>query len=303
MNSTPSRFSRRQQWLAAGGLTLVSVIWGTTFVAVKDAVALAPVMTFLGWRFGLGALALLPFSLRGLRRATWREWAAGGLIGVSLFAGYYLQTEGLRYTTASKAGFITGLYVPLAPLLAWPLVRQKPSRQAVVGLALATAGLGLLSLRGDLSVGRGDLLVFGCAVAFAAQVALIGYAATRMNPLTLAQIQITTVAVASILAAWVAREPFFSMPQDALTVAVYTGVLATALAIWLQNRCQGMTTVARAALVFILEPVFAALFGWLLAGETLDLRGWLGAAMILVGMAVGQMGESKVSQPNTVKEV
>ncbi len=221
---------------------------------------------------------------------------------MSLFAGYYLQTEGLRYTTASKAGFITGLYVPLAPLLAWPLVRQKPSRQAVAGLALATAGLALLSLRGDLSVNRGDLLVFGCAVAFAAQVALIGYAATRMNTLTLAQIQISAVAVAATLAAILAGEPFLSMPPGAWTVAVYTGVLATALALWLQNRCQGMLTVAHAALVFILEPVFAALFGWLLAGETLDLRGWVGAAMILAGMALGQMGESRVSKPATVQE-
>ena len=273
---------------ADAGLAVVALAWGLTFVVVRGAVAQVPVMAFLAWRFALGAAALLPFSLRGLLRASRREWLAGGLIGVSLFAGYTLQTAALQWTTASKVGFITGLYVPLVPLLVWPLMRQKPGRNALIGVTLATVGLAMLSLRGGLSVGRGELLAMGCAVAFAWQVALIGHFAPRMNALALAQLQISVVAVASAVAAGFGGESLWPVPSGVWGAVLFTGILATALLLWLQTVLQGMTSPTRAALVFILEPVFAAIFGWLLAGETLDLRGWIGSAMILLGMIVGQ---------------
>ncbi|GAB4409036.1 MAG: DMT family transporter [Anaerolineales bacterium] len=289
-NSTVPARSRASlaSLLADAGLALVTLIWGLTFVVVKDAVAQVPVMTFLAWRFGVGAAALLPLSLRGLRRAGRREWIAGALIGVSLFAGYVLQTAGLQWTTASKTGFITGLYVPLVPLFAWPLMRERPSRNAIVGLVLATVGLALLSLRGDLRVEKGDLLVLGCAVAFAWQVVLIAYFAPRMPALTLAQVQITVVAVASAVVAALAGEPLVPLPRAVWGAVAFNGVLATSVALGLQNWLQGKTSATHAALIFVLEPVFAAMFGWVLAGETLDLRGWVGSAMILAGMIVGQ---------------
>ena len=288
--------------IADAGLALVTLLWGLTFVIVKDAVAEVPVMSFIAWRFGVAALALLPFSLRGLLKAGRKEWIAGGLIGLSLLAGYTLQTAGLQLTTASKTGFITGLYVPLIPLFAWPLMRQKPSRNAMIGMALATAGLALLSLRGDLGISRGDLLVLGCAVSFAWQVVLIAYFAPRMDPLTLAQLQITVVAVASAIAAAVAGEALLPVPRSVWGAVAFNGILATAFNLWLQNRLQGMTSATHAALIFVLEPVFAAMFGWLLAGETLDLRGWIGSLMILCGMIVGQRGDNAGRKPYDIEE-
>lgn len=285
--------------LADAGLALVTLIWGLTFVVVKDAVAQVPVMTFLAWRFGVGAVALLPLSFRGLRTASRREWAAGALIGVSLFAGYVLQTAGLQWTTASKTGFITGLYVPLVPLFAWPLMREKPSRNAIAGLALATIGLALLSLRGDLRIEKGDLLVLGCAVAFAWQVVLIAYFAPRMPALTLAQAQITVVAVASALVAALAGERLMPLPRAVWGAVAFNGVLATSVALGLQNWLQGKTSATHAALIFVLEPVFAAMFGWILAGETLDLRGWIGSGMILAGMIVGQRNNRSGTAPGS----
>lgn len=288
--------------LADAGLALVTLIWGLTFVIVKDAVAQVPVMTFLAWRFGVGAVALLPLSFRGLRKAGRREWIAGALIGASLFAGYVLQTAGLQWTTASKTGFITGLYVPLVPLFAWPLMREKPSRNAVVGLILATVGLALLSLRGDLRVEKGDLLVLGCAVAFAWQVVLIAYFAPSMPALTLAQVQIAVVAVASALVAALAGEQLAPLPRAVWGAVAFNGVLATSVALALQNYLQGKTSATHAALIFVLEPVFAAMFGWLLAGETLDLRGWVGSAMILAGMIVGQKNHRSGDPPERPEE-
>lgn len=289
-------------WVADAGLALITLIWGLTFVIVKDAVAQVPVMSFIAWRFIVAALALLPFSLRGLLRAGRKEWIAGGLIGLSLLAGYVLQTAGLQLTTASKTGFITGLYVPLVPLFAWPLMRQRPSRNAVIGMALATAGLGLLSLRGDLSVGKGDLLVLGCAVAFAWQVVLIAYFAPHMDPMTLAQIQIIAVAAASAIAAAAMGESLLPVPKVVWGAVAFNGILATSLNLWLQNRLQAMTSATHAALIFVLEPVFAALFGWLLAGETLDLRGWIGSVVILCGMIVGQRGDNAGRRPFDMEE-
>lgn len=289
-NSTlPARFrATLSALLADAGLALVTLIWGLTFVVVKDAVAQVPVMTFLAWRFGVGAVALLPLSFGGLRRAGRREWIAGALIGISLFAGYVLQTAGLQWTTASKTGFITGLYVPLVPLFAWPLMGERPSRNAIAGLVLATVGLALLSLRGDLRVEKGDVLVLGCAVAFAWQVVLIAYFAPRMPALTLAQVQITVVAVASALVAALAGEQLVPLPRAVWGAVAFNGVIATSIALGLQNYLQGKTSATHAAFIFVLEPVFAAMFGWLLAGETLDLRGWIGSVMILAGMIVGQ---------------
>lgn len=299
MNSDASARARASlsSLLADAGLALVTLIWGLTFVVVKDAVAQVPVMTFLAWRFGVGAVALLPLSFRGLRRATRREWAAGALIGVSLFAGYVLQTAGLQWTTASKTGFITGLYVPLVPLFAWPLMGEKPSRHAVIGLILATIGLALLSLRGDLQIEKGDLLVLGCAIAFAWQVVLIAYFAPRMPALTLAQVQITVVAVASALVSLGLGEQLLPLPRGVWGAVAFNGVIATSVALGLQNYLQGKTSATHAAFIFVLEPVFAAMFGWLLAGETLDLRGWLGSAMILAGMIVGQKNSQAGAAP------
>jgi drug/metabolite transporter (DMT)-like permease len=289
-------------WVADAGLALVTLIWGLTFVIVKDAVAQVPVMSFIAWRFGVAALAMLPFSLRGLLKASRQEWIAGGLIGLSLLVGYVLQTAGLQLTTASKTGFITGLYVPLIPLFAWPLMRQRPSRNAMIGIGLATAGLALLSLRGDLSVERGDLLVLGCAVAFAWQVVLIAYFAPRMDALVLAQLQITLVAVASAIVAAAMGEALLPVPKSVWGAVAFNGILATSFNLWLQNRLQGLTSATHAALIFVLEPVFAALFGWLLAGEVLDSRGWIGSLMILGGMIVGQRGDESGRKPYDIEE-
>lgn len=291
-------------FLADAALLLVTLIWGSTFVMVKDAVATYPVFGFLAIRFTCAALAMLPLMwlrrrsgaqavlpARALGEKAWHaapRLVAPVLIGAALFAGYALQTAGLRLTTPAKAGFITGLSVVIVPVISALLLRQPPPRAAWFGVGLALGGLALLSLTADLRLAPGDLLVLGCTLSFAAHILLTGHFAARHDPLRLTFGQIVVVAGLSWLAALLFDHGVPS-PLPILPAAVFTGVLATALAFGVQTVAQRFTTATHTALIFTAEPVFAGLFSFLLIGELLGPRQALGCALILGGMVVGEM--------------
>ncbi|HOQ99867.1 MAG TPA: DMT family transporter [Anaerolineae bacterium] len=272
-------------------LLLVTAIWGSTFVLVKDAVAHYPVLPFLALRFAVAAVALAPAAwwARGRLRAS--DIAAGAAAGALLFAGYALQTFGLQETTASKAGFITGLSVVLVPLFVALLWRRLPTRTALAGTALATAGLALLSLNADWSMQRGDLLVLGCAFGFAGHITALGALSPGRDARLLTLVQVATVALLSGGAS-LGAGGFPAVPGAVWGAALFTGLAATALAFFIQTAAQKFTTAGHTALIFAAEPVFAALFGVLVAGERLAVRGWLGSAVILAGVILGALAQA-----------
>lgn len=268
---------------------LVTVIWGSTFVVVKNELASITPLAFIALRFTFAFVAMVAVTIRSLAKIGRREMAAGSLIGVFLFSGYAFQTVGLRYTTASKAAFITGLCVVLAPLFARLLLAHTPSLLAMLGVGMAAVGLGLLSLTADLTLSFGDLLVLGCAVSFALHIVAISKFAPKMDPLALTTIQIGIVALAGAGGTAV-LEPQSGIPGAATWgVAIFMGVVATAFAFTVQNRVQAITTPTHTALVLSLEPVFGALFAYLLAGERLGAREIIGCALILGGMMVAEL--------------
>lgn len=270
-------------------LVLVTVIWGSTFVVVKNELASITPLAFVALRFAFASVAMVAVTGRSLARAGKRELVAGSLIGVFLFAGYAFQTVGLRYTTASKAAFITGLCVVLAPLFARFLLAHKPSPLALLGVGMATIGLGLLSLTADWTLSFGDLLVLACAVSFALHIVAISKFAPKMDPLALTTIQIAVVALAGTVGT-VMLEPQSGLPgASTLGVAAFMGLVATAFAFTVQNRVQAITTPTHTALVLSLEPVFGALFAYLLAGERLGARQLIGCGLILGGMVVAEL--------------
>jgi drug/metabolite transporter (DMT)-like permease len=296
--------------IADAALLLVTLIWGSTFVMVKDAVADYPVFSFLALRFAVAALVLLPFVV--LRQRNARAKTLGGkvppqhlrtsaplllhasapfLIGVALFAGYAFQTAGLHLTTPAKAGFITGLSVVIVPLFAALILRQSPARNAWLGVGLAVVGLGLLTLQAGLRAEPGDLLVLCCAVAFAAHILLTGYFAPHHDPLRLTLGSIVTVAILSSAAALIYDRPLTSaaLTPSVLFAAVFTGALATSVAFGIQTQAQRFTTSTHTALIFAAEPVFAGLFSFLLIGEVLGPKQVLGGVSILAGMGVAEM--------------
>ncbi len=288
--------------VADSALLLVSFIWGITFVMVQEAVRSYPVFTFLFTRFLLAIVGLIP--LLWWRRAYLlpaphqtplrRQLAAGILIGIFLFAGYAFQTAGLLYTTPAKAGFITGLGVVIVPVLGIALGGERLSLAVGLGIAASAAGLGFLSLSGidpSAGVNRGDLLVLGCAISFAAQIYTVGRFAPRMNALVLTTTQLATVVVLAG-AASLLFEPGTPWPPvgQPLFAAFFTGIFCTAFAFAVQTAAQRSTTATHTALIFATEPVFAALASFVLIGEQLGSPQLLGGALILAGMLLAELG-------------
>jgi drug/metabolite transporter (DMT)-like permease len=296
----------RKQLLADSSLILVVLVWGATFVMVQDAVREWPVFAFLALRFTIASVAFVPVLLwkktrspqlvqaqRDARRASNRAILLPAIvIGVALASGYAFQTAGLLYTTPAKAGFITGLSVVMVPLGAAAFLRQPASPPAVVGVILATAGLALLSLNQDLQVGLGDLLVFFCAISFAGQILLMARYAPRSSAFRLAALQILTVAIVTGLISLFTEVPGGLPPltEKVLFAAVFTGLLATTVAFTLQAAAQRFTSATHTALIFSLEPVFAAIASYLLIGEQFTARILVGGGLILAGMLSAELG-------------
>ncbi len=281
--------NRPRQIAADAALLVVALIWGSTFVMVKQAIDAYPVFPFLAIRFSIGAASLAVLCLVFRAWPTWQTVKAGAILGLLLFGGYALQTIGLQWTSASKAGFITGLSVVMVPIMAALLVRAAPGRAALIGVLLATFGLALLTLQNSLSVNVGDLVVLGCAVCFALHVVGVSVFARRSHPLPLALIQILVVALLSAVVSSLSAEPWPLPTADTWLATVFTGVLATAAAIAIQTAAQRHTTPTHTALILTAEPVFAAVFGVLLGGETLTPRATAGGMFILAGMLASEI--------------
>ena len=268
-------------------LIAVTVVWGVTFVQVKDAVALYPLFAFTAVRFAIASATLAVPAARVLRGVGREGLRAGVLLGLMLGAGFVLQTAGLERTTVSSTGFITGLYVVFTPLLALALFGHRIGRAVWMGVALALAGLALLT--GVPAGSRlGDALVLASAGAQALQIVFVERFTARYDPLALAFLQMVTVCVACAAVSLALGQ--LSVPTGATVwgALLVTGVFASAFAYLVQAWAQRRISATRIALLFSLETVFAGLFGYLLAGDRLGLLGWTGCALILAGIVVAE---------------
>ena len=263
----------------------VTVIWGTTFVMVKNALLEVSTVLFLTMRFGLAAAVLTAIYWNKLNR---RGIRPSILAGALLFTAYVFQTMGLELTTPSKSAFLTGLSIPMVPLASSLVYRIVPRLAEAAGVVVASFGMALMTLpEGSLAswgMNRGDILTTGCAVAFALHMIVVARYAPVVGFETVAVGQAVTAALLGVATAgWVEPVRFHMSPLVALAVAV-TGLLATALAFTTMAWAQKHTTATRSALIFALEPVVAWITSWILTGETLSLRARLGAGLILGGV-------------------
>jgi len=275
----------RYRWELA--LIGVAVIWGATFTVVKDAVARMPPFLFIGLRFLLaaGVLAIIG-AFRGLTK---REMQLGAITGFALFAGYAFQTVGLQYTTASNAGFITGMFVVFTPVIGAIVLRRLPSTAAGLGVILATGGLVLLAMPSGFHLRRGDALEVMTAITFAVHILLIARLGKDIPALRFTAVQIATAALLAL--AWSAVGEHNLGHPDAGTSfgIVLTGILATALAFLVQTRAQKEIPPTRTAVILTAEPVFAGIFGYLVADDRLGGRGYAGAGLIVAGILVAEL--------------
>ncbi|WP_102274823.1 DMT family transporter [Cytobacillus massiliigabonensis] len=291
---------------ADGTLLLVAFIWGATFVIVQNAIAFLEPHSFNGLRFLIAAILLCAwlfiFEKDQLKQLNWKIISSGIIIGIWLFIGYAFQTMGLLHTSSSKAGFITGLSVILVPLFSFLLLKNKPGMNAIIGVSVATVGLYLLTMTDRAGLNIGDGLVFICAIGFAMHIIFTGKYSSNFPSLLLTVIQITTVAVLSIASAFFAEDwrqalnPEIIFQGSVVFALVITSVFATALAFFAQTRFQKFTTPTRVALIFAMEPVFAAGTAFLWANERLSFSAIIGCLFIFAGMIFAEVPLKKRQQ-------
>jgi drug/metabolite transporter (DMT)-like permease len=279
--------------LALAALIAVTVVWGVTFVQVKDAVEIYPLFAFLAVRFAIATVTLsVPGAgrIRGLGRS---GVGAGALLGLLLAAGYALQTAGLERTTVSSTGFITGMYVVLTPVIALFLYRSRIGLAAWGGVAVSTAGLAMLS---GIHAGSatGDLLVLAGAAVYSVQIVLMERYAPRFDALAFTLVEMLAACVGLGVGAISLGDLSTPRGWTVWGALLVTGVFASALAYLVQTWAQRRTSATRTALAFTMEPVFAALFGYTLAGDRLGAFGWGGCAAIMAGIVLAEPAAAAV---------
>jgi drug/metabolite transporter (DMT)-like permease len=282
-------------------LTSIMAIWGSSFAILRGLFTGSPTspLAVLAARMALSSVLLavwMALSARGraqlasMRGALLRD---GTFCGALLGLGFVLQTEGLARTTASRSGFLTGMLVVLVPILELLLFRKRPRLPALCGVLLAFTGMTLLSApwadssRASLT---GDLLTAGCALVFAAHILALGRVAPRHPVLPMLLLQLVTVGVIAALAGPLIEPTHFDNGAKVWLALVYLALFATLLAFGVQTWAQKVMPAVRVALISSLEPVFAALWAALLIGERLSSRELMGGAMIVAGVAVGEVG-------------
>lgn len=288
-------------------LLLVSIVWGTAFAVQRIAADKIDVFLFNGLRFSLGALVLLPLAWktgRGWRRS-WngsRRLLPGmALAGFLLFSGITLQQWGLQFTTAGNAGFITGLYVVIIPLILAVFWRQRLRASILVASFLAASGLFLLSTGGQFRLARGDELELAGAFIWAFHVILIGWLARRVEIYPLAIVQYLVCGLLSLAAGAVYGSMSLQGLSEVGWTIAYTAVFSIGLGYTLQAVGQRVAPAADAAIILSMEAVFGALFGWLLLDERLTSLQLLGCGLMLAGMLLAQGYSDQSSQVNILE--
>jgi drug/metabolite transporter (DMT)-like permease len=267
---------------AEAALVGIAAVWGLTFVMVQDAVARLPVLAFLGYRFTAAAVLVALLFAGELRRLSPEGWRVGLAMGVFLTGGYLSQTYALEHTTASNAGFITGLFVVLTPVLGALFLRDHVGRLAWAAAAVAALGLFLLS--GTNGVHVGDALALLCAACFAAHILVTGHGVRNHSLGALLAIQLGACGVVSLIAGAAAGQLEAPTGRTVWSALLVTALIASALGFFVQSFAQQETSPARTALILTSEPAFAGLFGYL-HGDRLTAVNWFGAVLIMVAIA------------------
>jgi drug/metabolite transporter (DMT)-like permease len=268
--------------LAPWALLTVSAAWGLSFVVMKDAIQRQSVNNFLFTRFSLAAIVMILIRPQTIKLFNKDLLQRGGLAGIFLGLGYIAQTLGLERTGAAITGFITGLYVVLTPLIASLVLKEKITKFTWLCIAVATFGLGLLSIRG-FSVGIGEMFVLASAILFAAHIIALSKWSSGRDVYAMTVIQLTMCAILAGLASAVEG---YSLPPDrgVWSVVIFTAVFATAVAFIVQTWSQAHISATKVAVILTMEVVFAALFAILLGGERLTLHTAIGGILVVVAM-------------------
>jgi len=296
--------------MALWALVLVNLIWGVGFVVVDGVIDLIPVNTFNAFRFGIAALTLIPlWLLNENKHKEKQEFQTSELIktgfglGLLLFLGFSLQTKGLLYTSVSNTSFITGMCVPLVPIIGYFLFKTKVGKEVWISVITASIGLYFLTMGENMEFNLGDILVAISAICYAAHITFMARFGGRLPVLALSIIQLVAVTLYSGLASGyeevmnlnVGYPPLIEQltKVNVWAAILYSAILASAFAFWAQTSSQRLIAPHKIALIFALEPIFGHLAAYIILGEQLGFKGWLGAGLIIAGMLYSELGGRK----------
>lgn len=278
-------------------LLLTAAIWGFAFVAQRVGSQFVGAFTFNGIRFALGSISLVPLIIYFNKKkknesenqiSTKETVLFGALIGVILYIAATLQQIGLIYTTAGKAGFITGLYMVIVPIIGI-FLKQRIGRNSWIGVALAVVGLYLLSINEDFSISFGDMLELIGSLFWAVHILAIDYFTKKIDPIKLSSIQFATCAILSMITALIFEDITVAGISSALVPILYGGLLSVGIAYTLQAVAQKDAKPSHAAIILSMESVFGAIGGALLLGESMSTRGLIGCVLIFGGIIFTQI--------------
>jgi len=274
--------------IAAIALMIVAASWGFGFVWMKDAIERQPYFDFLALRFTIAAGVMFLIRPQLVRHINLNFLNRGVLLGVALGLGYVTQTIGLEQSTAAITGFFTGLYIVLTPLFAWLLLRQKIASKVLLGVIIATIGLGVITL-GGLGFDIGTISLLACAILFALHIVGLGRWSPGRDTYALTVVHLATVAVICWVGAlFNPSDPGFQAPPDAdvWNAVLFTAVFATAIAFFVQTWAQSIMDASRVAIILTTEVVFAALFAVALGQEVLSIRTVIGGSLMVIAMLI-----------------
>ena len=273
-------------------IVIATVIWGSSFVIVKDVTNVVTPAWILAVRFTAAAIIMAVALLKRRHLYFERSHVGYGLLfGLAMFLAYYLQTIGITDTTPGKNAFLTGTYCVMVPFLAWAFLRRRPNRYNVIAALLCIVGVGFISLDGDLSIRFGDAMTLACALFYAIHIILVSQFAQGRDVFVLTMWQFVGVAACSWVVGAIA-EPmpaWGALPVSCWTSLAYLAVACTALALLLQNVGQAHLPAASAALLLSLEAVFGVAFSVALGAEDLTVRVVVGFALVFAAIVVSEV--------------
>jgi drug/metabolite transporter (DMT)-like permease len=279
-------------------MAAVTFIWGSTFVISKSLLDYTTPLAYTALRFFLSAAIVLILFYKRVSLIPLSTMLKGTVLGIFLFFGFALQTVGLQYTTASKSAFFTGMLVVLTPIVHFTVqhflkMEKKPLRTGnIIGVIFAAFGLFLLTSPEGSSFNYGDALTLGCAVLFALYIVYLDFASSEPDKLQLTYIQFLVCGILGLISAILFENSHIVFSWQFISGLLYLTIFATIISMWVQNQFQGDTTPTRAALIFALEPVIAAVFAYYFRNEIIGIVGALGGAIILLGLLVSEFSDN-----------
>lgn len=286
-------------------LFLVTVGWGASFLLTKNTLDFLPTFNFLTIRFFIAFILSSIIFIKKMIKIDKKTLKYGIMLGVLLYAHYAFQTVGLNYTTVSKSAFVTGFNVVLVPVFSTLLMKKSPNKKTVISTIIAFIGLAMLTLNENVSgINIGDIYIFVSAVLFAFYIILVGKYAANVEPISLAIIQLGIVSLLSLITSFAFESPTIPTNYNAWVNIIILSVVCTSGAYIVQNVAQKFTSPTHTALIYTGEPVFAAIFGYIILGELLNTKGTIGAVLILCGMLLTEVDfKALLNKKNNKKNI